>query len=99
MNNVTFEQYEIAASNGISRKTLDARIYGYDWNIDDAITEKPMRKTTTKWREIAEEHGVPVSTYRTRIYNLGWTRRRAALTPVREKATNHINLSELEVLT
>ena len=36
---ISKKSYEIAAQNGIKRKTLHARVYSYRWPIERAITE------------------------------------------------------------
>jgi hypothetical protein len=36
---ISKEYYEIAAQNGIKRSTLHARVYGYRWPVEKAVSE------------------------------------------------------------
>ncbi|PEB52475.1 hypothetical protein COO03_11880 [Bacillus sp. AFS098217] len=81
---LTPEDFERAASNGISEGTLKQRVYGYRWKKERAITE-PVRETNeTGWKEykeIAAAHGISARTYRKRREK-GMTPSEAATTPL-----------------
>lgn len=80
---VTPEEYQIAFSNGISRKTLDQRIQNLSWDKQKAITQKPKSKKSIKqWIKLAECNGICEGTFLTRIRKLKWSEEKAATTPI-----------------
>lgn len=81
----TWEQYEIAEKNGISKVNVDQRINVLGWTLEEAIT-KPMRvKFRQKYKEyvqLAESKGIPLITFRARVEKHNWDPEEAATTPV-----------------
>jgi len=56
-------EYEIAAQNGISKGTLEQRIWKSAWSKDKAITKAPREsKSIKQWVEIAENNGIAYAT-------------------------------------
>ena len=86
MKYITPEEYEIAAGNGISEKTVNARVRRSGWSVKRAITE-PVRKRMKhgEWVKLAKKNNISPSTYSTRIHHLKWTPEEAATTPVMTK--------------
>ena len=83
MKYITPEEYKIAAENGISENTVNARVRRSGWSVKRAITE-PVRKRIDHgdWVKVAKENGISPSTYSTRIHHLKWTPEEAATIPV-----------------
>lgn len=80
------EEYETAAKNGISSKTLEARIRKLAWTKDKAIHTPPQKKKDLrKWAKIAEQNGICYSTFRVRVSVYGWDLERAATEPIHIK--------------
>ncbi|MFB9273403.1 hypothetical protein [Cohnella cellulosilytica] len=76
------EDYEVAAINGISRQTLDARIRRHGWDKARAITIPCQRRTDRgPWRRVAAANGIADSTFQARISIHGWDPEEAATTP------------------
>lgn len=79
---ITYKDYEVAEKNGISKSTLDNRVYQLAWDIDTAIT-KPIRtkeNVIAPYLSIAEKNGVKENTVRRRIER-GWSIEKAVSTP------------------
>lgn len=76
----TWEEYEIAEKNGISKGNVDQRI-NLGWTIEKAIT-KPIRVTfRQKYAEfikLAESNGIAFLTFRARVEKHNWTPEDAA---------------------
>ena len=79
MGRISSEQYQIAESNGIGRKTLHTRVYSNDWEIERAITQ-PVRKEPSIWHEWKDVAKVNRAAFYVRI-SRGMTPEEAALTP------------------
>lgn len=82
---ITPEEYEQAASIGISAFNLERRIRLLGWPKKRALTT-PMRKQKprgfySKWAKIAEHNGIKYDSFMTRLHN-GWTPERAATKPL-----------------
>lgn len=79
----TWEQYEIAKSNGISKCNVDQRIIR-GWNILKAITRPVNESFTKKYKkelEIAEKNGIGYKLFRQRVQTYRWNPYEAAVTP------------------
>lgn len=72
--------YEIAESNGISKKHVNNRFYEKGWTLERAITQ-PLKKRSDhdwdKWKEVSKVSKV---IYMQRVRK-GWDHKKAALTP------------------
>ena len=83
---ITPEEYEIAAQNGISRKTLDYRVRDLAWKKEKAL-HHPVRKQRHDlkyWLAIAERHGVGKEALKSRRRR-GMSLEVAATTPILSK--------------
>lgn len=71
---ITPDEYEQAATNGISSIVLEVRVRSLGWAKRRALTEPihKKRKIPNKWRKIAESNGICYSTLRYRCNRLGW---------------------------
>lgn len=80
---ITDEEYDFARKRGISKSTVYARVFKYNWPIDRAIYEVPKKLSADviKARDIAVSNGVPRETFYDRRRN-GWTLEEASTTPV-----------------
>lgn len=80
----TWEQYEIAKSNGINKRNVDQRIIR-GWKISKAITwpvNESFAKKYKKELEIAEKNGIGYKLFRQRIQDKeGWEPIEAATVP------------------
>ncbi|MCI0767380.1 hypothetical protein [Bacillus sp. TL12] len=80
----TWEQYEIAEKNGISKVNVNQRI-DLGWTIEEAIT-KPIRVTFRqkhdKYVKLAESNGISFITFRARVETHNWNPEEAATKPV-----------------
>ncbi|MBY0597719.1 hypothetical protein [Bacillus bingmayongensis] len=80
---ITYEDYEKAAKNGISKKNVYHRVNVYGWSVERAITE-PVKKYKGDSHEgmvvIAERNGISRPTYLRRIKE-GMTPYEAATKP------------------
>lgn len=79
----TWEQYEIAKNNGISKCNVDQRIIR-GWNILKAITRPVNESFAKKYKEelaIAEENGIGYKLFRQRVQTYRWNPYEAAVTP------------------
>ncbi|PGZ45717.1 hypothetical protein COE56_25895 [Bacillus anthracis] len=71
---ITPEEYEIAARNGINRRTLNVRVRNLGWDKDIAMTKPLGSKNSTGWskvKEIALKNGISRQTYYARLKK-GW---------------------------
>ncbi|MED1436923.1 MULTISPECIES: hypothetical protein [Bacillus] len=66
---ITFEDYEKAAKNGISKANVYQRVNGYGWSVERAITEpvKHCKGSQEGMVVIAECNGISRPTYFRRI--------------------------------
>lgn len=87
---ITPEEYSIAESNGISKKTLEYRIREASWDKEKAISIKPnVRKRIPKEiKELAYKNGISISTLKSRINLLGWNLIDAATIPIMDSGKN-----------
>ncbi|WP_179865792.1 hypothetical protein [Bacillus pseudomycoides] len=77
----TWDQYEIAEKNGISKSTVYQRINIQGWTVEKAITEPlfvSMKERYSEQWKIAEKNGILYRTFRSRITNLKWSPEEAA---------------------
>jgi predicted DNA-binding protein (UPF0251 family) len=93
---VTAEQYEQAASIGISRKQVNVRVDN-GWSTERAVTE-PLRvanRSGDEFTRMAAQNGIARTTYRNRV-NRGWDKLRAATEQplTREQALDHAQQSK-----
>lgn len=82
---ITPEQYESAAKNGISAKTLERRIRNHAWDMERAITQPSAalkRKNHKEWIKLAEQNGISKEVYYSRVNYMKWSQERAATEPV-----------------
>ncbi|MEN3130355.1 nucleoside permease [Bacillus albus] len=84
---LTDEEYARALSNGISRKTLNYRVYEAEWDLEEALTATPrsvrhnrFEGVHTEWRRIAEANGINAATFYSRL-NSGWGYQEASTKP------------------
>jgi len=80
----TWDQYEIAEKNGISKSTVYQRINIQGWTVEKAITEPlfvSMKERYAEQWKIAEKNGILYRTFRSRITNLKWSPEEAATIP------------------
>ncbi|QWU15693.1 hypothetical protein SAMN04487895_12741 [Paenibacillus sophorae] len=83
---ITPEEYERAAANGITSRTLEKRIRDRGWAKERAINEPVQKKTNLlKWRRIAEQNGIPSNAFYKRVRVSGWEPERAATEPLIDK--------------
>lgn len=74
---VSDEQYEIALKNGIKKSTVYARVYQYGWDIEKAITRKPMTKSECSRKypdfvyELLKKNNIDNNVFHERIC-IGW---------------------------
>ena len=85
----TWEDYEIAKSNGISKNNVDARVQSLNWDIEKAIT-KPLNKFDKYYVELAKKNGIAYHTYLKRL-SLGWSEIKAATKPTRKYKKKQIS--------
>lgn len=80
---ITPEEYEIAARNGIRRRTLEARIRRSGWDKKRAINTPSRKKTDrSSWCRIAESNGICKATFLSRVNLYKWDEERAATEPI-----------------
>lgn len=82
--NLTVEELQIAALNGISRKQAMRRVRQFCWPVERAITE-PLQKQTGEWSAIAAANGIKQSTFAMRVSRYGWSPEKAATTPLQDR--------------
>ncbi|WP_058302403.1 hypothetical protein [Gorillibacterium timonense] len=79
---ITPEEYEIAASNGISKKNLESRIRERGWEKQRAITTPTKgRRCSPEIIALAKANEIKYSQFYTRLVE-GWDEHRAATTPI-----------------
>ena len=96
MNNwyyITPEDYEEAAKNGISKTTLESRVYYLNWNIKKAVS-KPVRRLkkhnlTSEDKELIVKNNLTVDIFYQRVNKLGWSKEKAINTPKDEAPLKH----------
>lgn len=80
----TWEDYEIAEKNGISRQNVDQRLVA-GWDIRKAITEPILgcfKRKYKKYVDLAEENGIKYPTFYNRVHVYKWSLEEAATTPI-----------------
>lgn len=80
-NEVSQEQYDQAASIGVSRSQVNARLW-MGWEVERAVST-PLRVSNRggdEFTRLADENGIARTTYRNRV-NRGWDKLRAATEP------------------
>lgn len=84
---ITPDDYEKAASKGISRRTLETRVRNYGWSIKRAISEPVLSKHSliSKYSKLAEANGISRNTFNQRLYKLMWSPEKASTTPISKK--------------
>ncbi|MFJ7408099.1 MULTISPECIES: hypothetical protein [unclassified Lysinibacillus] len=82
---ITDEEYALALSNGISRKTLEYRIRNSGWPKLKAITEPVLKQRKyPEWAlELANMNGISYGTFKDRIHR-GWDFKKAATVSVKK---------------
>lgn len=82
---ITPEEYELAASHGVSAAMLDRRVRQQDWPKQKAMTTPPRpqkpRGYYTVLLKLAEENGIGRDAFFSRI-NRDWSENDAATTPL-----------------
>ncbi|WP_438435428.1 hypothetical protein [Gorillibacterium sp. sgz500922] len=78
---ITPEEYERAASYGVTARRLEVRIREYAWDKEDAITSPPRQNRYAQWAAAARANGIKYSTFRSRL-RYGWDLEKAATEPV-----------------
>ena len=80
---LTEAHYEVAKSNGITRKRVQDRVNTNGWSIEDAIT-KPLKQQVCRkhWLDTALSNGIQKNTFYQRVNGLGWDEERAATEPI-----------------
>ncbi|WP_179865345.1 hypothetical protein [Bacillus pseudomycoides] len=80
----TWEEYEIAEKNGISKANVDQRM-NLGWTIEEAITKPirvPFHKKYAEFIKLAESNGISFLTFRARVEKHNWTPEDAATNPI-----------------
>lgn len=77
---LTQDHFKIASKNGIPENTVKHRVSKLKWDIEKAITVKPIKKKN-KYLDLARQNGIKESTFWSRV-NQGWTQEKASTTPV-----------------
>ncbi|HDR8156764.1 TPA: hypothetical protein QC057_005927 [Bacillus cereus] len=85
----TWEDYEIAKRNGISKNNVDDRVNSLDWDIKRAITQ-PLGKLDKYYVELAKKNGIAYHTYLKRL-SLGWSEIKAVTKPPRKYKKKQIS--------
>ena len=97
MQYLTPTDYELAKNNGISKKTLYARVYTLGWNKERALTEPLQSRRdlqailTDEVRAELSARGISLNTFRGRLKR-GWEVERAITAP----PTRHVKKSHLK---
>lgn len=83
---ITPEEYDIAASNGISKQTLEERIRRLAWDKSEAMTKPVKNQNSIKeWISLANKNGISLRTFEERIYTKKWSYEVAATTPILDR--------------
>lgn len=87
---VSPEQYELAAKNGICKRTVYRRVYERGWLVEKAITE-PIREFANDpeykhWSDVAVSNGIERKLFWQRVKVNKWDYEKAATHPVMTKA-------------
>lgn len=83
-NHVTTEDIRIAASNGISRRALEQRIFKLGMDKSMAI-KAPINTARRKWLPVALANGIKKCTFDYRYYELDWDPEVAATKPTEKR--------------
>lgn len=82
---LTDDQMKKAEELGLKKATVRNRIEALHWNVNKAVSTKPVRHKT-KWtiEDLieAEENGISRSTFKARVKDLGYTVEEAKTEPV-----------------
>ena len=77
------EEYRIAESNNIGKRTLEQRVRDLAWPKQKAITMPPRpQHSIKKWAKIAEKNGISYQALQMRISKYKWNPERAATQPL-----------------
>lgn len=80
---ITPEEYERAATFGVSYRQLNWRVRSAAWDKERAITTPPRKLTDRRaWWKLAEANGINRELFYTRVLGHGWDSERAATTPM-----------------
>ncbi|MNW46300.1 hypothetical protein D3C74_235880 [compost metagenome] len=89
---ITPEEYDRAAANGITARTLEYRIRNQAWDKDRAIITPPRKKVDRSvWRLVAIENGIPLRVFYNRLAD-GWVSERAATEPLLTKERRSLRM-------
>jgi len=80
----TWEEYEIAEKNGISRHNVDQRL-AMGWDLTKATTEpiaNSFKRKHKKYVDLAEKNGIKYPTFYNRVNVYKWSLQEAATTPI-----------------
>lgn len=85
---ITPEEYEEAARNGVSRKTLTQRIRQYGWNKQRAIQTPPRERKDLDeyWVNVSQLNGIKRDTFIKRIRKYGFSPQEAATRPLNDNS-------------
>jgi len=78
----TWEDYEIAEKNGISRHNVDQRL-AMGWDLTKATTEpiaNSFKRKHKKYVDLAEKNGIKYPTFYNRVNVYKWSLQEAAWT-------------------
>lgn len=79
---ITPEEYDSAATFGITSAMLDRRVRAQGWPKQRAMTTPPRKVTDrSSWSKVAEANGIAYKAFMSRITR-GWSEERAATTPL-----------------
>lgn len=107
---ITPEEYEIAASHGVSAAMLDRRVRQQDWPKQKAMSTPPRKQKPrgyyADWLALAAQNGIQCDAFFSRI-NRGWSKEDAANKPLEStlevkehalRATEHVRVFPEEFL-
>lgn len=82
---LTGKQMKKAVELGLKKVTVRNRIESLDWDVDKAVSKKPIRHETEWTKEDlleAEENGIARTTFKARVRELGYPVKKAKTKPV-----------------
>lgn len=80
---ITPEDYAAAEKLGVSKSTLESRVWDLGWEIERAINTPPRKLTDrSHWSKVAEKNGISYKIFINRVTLHGWSEERAATEPV-----------------
>lgn len=80
---ITPEEYEAAEKLGISKSTLESRVWDLGWEKERALTTPPRKlNDRSHWSKVAETNGISYRLFINRVTLHGWSEERAATEPV-----------------